>query len=185
MPERRYIIGLFKDAGQAASAIEALRKTPWKLERVHSPIPEHRVMDALRLKKSRVGVFTLAGGIFGFFLGFALAIFTATRWHLIVSGKPVVALIPFLIVGFEFTILFSVIGNILGFLFLARLPDHQGLKLHEPKCTGDHFGVVAQCDQAEEESLIAFFQEQGGQGSPLEDIREQPAPGSSGSEKLS
>ena len=167
MPEKRSVIGLFRDGGQAASAIEALRDSPWTLERVHSPFPEHRIMEALRLKKSRVGYFTLVGGILGFFLGFGLAIFTATRWHLIVSGKPVVALIPFFIVGFEFTILFSVIGNILGLLFLARLPDYQGLEDHAPECTADHFGIVAQCDQEEEKALIAFFQDQGGKVRPL------------------
>lgn len=169
MPDKTRVIGLFKDGGQAASVIETMGQGPWKLERVHCPFPEHRVMDALRLKKSPVGYFTLAGGILGFFFGFALAIFTATRWHLIVSGKPVIALIPFLIVGFECTILFAVLGNILGFLLQARLPDYQGLKDHEPKCTGDHFGIVAACDQEEEQSLIAFFQEQGGEGKPLKD----------------
>ena len=172
MPDKSHVIGLFKDGGQAASVIEALRKAPWKLERVHSPFPEHRIMDALRLKKSRVGYFTLAGGILGFFLGFALAIFTATRWNLIVSGKPVISLIPFLIVGFECTILFAVIGNILGFLTQARLPDYEGLKHHDPKCTGDHFGIVATCDQEEEKSLTAFFQEHGGEGKPLEENSE-------------
>lgn len=170
MAEKRYVIGLFKDGGQAASAIEALRNSRWKLDRVHGPFPERRIMDALRLKKSRVGYFTLAGGILGFFLGFALAIFTARRWDLIVSGKPVVALIPFFIVGFEFTILFSVIGNILGFLTLARLPDYRGLKDHEPECTAGQFGVVAQCDQEEENILIAFFQDLGGQGRRLGEV---------------
>jgi molybdopterin-containing oxidoreductase family membrane subunit len=167
MPEKSHVIGLFEDGGQAASAIEGMGQGPWKLERVHSPFPEHRIMDALRLKKSRVGYFTLAGGILGFFSGFALAIFTATRWSLIVSGKPVVALIPFLIVGFEFTILFAVLGNILGFLIQARLPDYRGLERHEPGCTGDRFGIVATCKPEEEKSLIAFFRDHGGEGKPL------------------
>jgi hypothetical protein len=88
--------------------------TPYTLERVHSPIPSHTVADALDLPQSKVGWFTLAGGITGFFTGFFLAAFTATRWSLIVSGKPIMAWVPFIIVGFEFTILFAVFGNVLG-----------------------------------------------------------------------
>lgn len=174
MADKRLVIGLFKDGDRAATAIEAMAQGPWELERVHSPFPEHKIMDALKLKKSRVGYFTLAGGILGFFFGFALAIFTATRWDLIVSGKPIIALIPFLIVGFECTILFAVFGNIVGFLTQARLPDYKGLEYHVPECTGDRFGIVAACDREEEQSLIAFFKDQGGEGKPL--VREGENP---------
>ena len=60
------------------------------------------------------------------YTGFALAIFTALRWELVVSRKPVVALVPFVIVGFEFTILFSIFGNLIGMLVLSRLPKMIG-----------------------------------------------------------
>ncbi len=110
------VMGLFTDEDRAASAIMALKKTPWHLKQVHSPVPSHKLSDALNLKKSKVGYFTLVGGIIGFFLGFALAMFTAAKWNLIVGGKPVIALVPFVIVGFEFTILFAVLGNVIGLL---------------------------------------------------------------------
>jgi len=94
-----HIMGLFTDDRQAAEAIQALRASQFTLRRVHGPIPSHRIIDALKQKKSRVGLFTLAGGILGFLSGYALAISTAVQWSLPVSGKPVVAPIPFLIVG--------------------------------------------------------------------------------------
>ncbi|WP_054700550.1 quinol:electron acceptor oxidoreductase subunit ActD [Desulfosarcina cetonica] len=93
------IMGIFASENGAANAIDRLRETPWTIERVHSPIPSHTIEQALELPKSRVGWFTLGGGIIGFFTGFLLAAFTATRWSLIVSGKPVVALVPFFIVA--------------------------------------------------------------------------------------
>ena len=77
-------------------------------------------MDALNLKKSMVGRFTLVGGIIGFVGGFALAILTSVPWNLIVSGKPIVAYIPFVIVGVEATILWAVVGHILGLLIQSR-----------------------------------------------------------------
>ena len=161
MPSEERIIGSFRDENQAVSAIEALKESPWKLDRVHSPIPSHEIEHALEPPKSKVGWFTLAGGIIGFFTGFFLAAFTAARWSLIVSGKPVVALVPFFIVGFEFTILFAVFGNVLGLISQARLPRFDTQPLYDERFSGDHFGVLARCRTDEQEQLTRFFQENG------------------------
>ncbi|MEA3232448.1 MAG: DUF3341 domain-containing protein [Thermodesulfobacteriota bacterium] len=156
------VMGLFTDEDRAASAITALKKTPWHLKQVHSPVPSHKLSDALKLKKSKVGYFTLVGGIIGFFSGFALAMFTAAKWSLIVGGKPVIALVPFVIVGFEFTILFAVIGNVIGLLTQGGLPDYKGLDVYDPRCSGDHFGVLAACPEADKSQLVTYFKEKGG-----------------------
>lgn len=161
MALEKQVMGLFANEEQAVAAITELKGSPWSLKRVHSPIPSHRIAAALQLKKSPVGFFTLCGGIFGFVSGFALAAFTAARWDLIISGKPILAWIPFVIVGFEFTILFSVFGNVLGLLILARLPRLAGLKIYDPRCSGDHFGVLAACDAGQQQELQAFFQQRG------------------------
>ena len=165
---KKLMMGVFPDEEKAVSAIEALKPLSWKLDRVHSPFPSHRILEALKLKKSRVGYFTLAGGILGFFFGLALAIFTALRWGLIVSGKPVVSMLPFFIVGFEFTILFSVLGNVIGLLILNRLPEYQDLKKYDPRFSADHFGIVASCEEGEQERLTDFFRNHGGEASALE-----------------
>ena len=89
MPTKRHIMGLFKSEDKVVAAINALKQSSYEFVRVNTPIPSHKIMDALQLKTSWVGWFTLCGGILGFIAGFALAIFTATRWNLIVSGKPI------------------------------------------------------------------------------------------------
>jgi hypothetical protein len=166
--DEKLILGVFSNEEGTISAIEALKPLSWKLDRVHSPFPSHRILEALKLKKSRVGYFTLAGGILGFLFGLALAIFTALRWGLIVSGKPIVSMLPFFIVGFEFTILFSVLGNVIGLLILNRLPEYQSLKRYDPRFSADHFGIVASCGEGEQEGLINFFQTHGGEASALD-----------------
>ena len=163
MRTERVVLGVFDDEERAATAVEALTESPWGLAQVHSPFPSHRISAALKLKKSRVGYFTLAGGFLGFFIGIALATFTAVQWNLIVSGKPVIALVPFLIVGFEFTVLFAVFGNVLGLLTQARLPEFKSLEQYDPRCSGEHFGILASCAEGEEEGLREFFQARGGE----------------------
>ncbi|MBC8247287.1 MAG: DUF3341 domain-containing protein [Deltaproteobacteria bacterium] len=157
------IMGLFKDEDKAVSAIHALAATPYSINKVHSPIPSSKVAAALKQPMSKVGYFTLMGGIVGFFFGFGLAIFTATQWSLIVSGKPVVALVPFFIVGFECTILFAIFGNIIGFIFLARLPDYGDLRRYDPRCSGVHFGILADCDEGQQTALAELFKKEGGE----------------------
>ena len=155
------IMGIFESENGAANAIDQLRETPWTIEGVHSPIPSHAIAHALELPKSRVGWFTLTGGIIGFFSGFGLAAFTAGRWSLIVGGKPILALIPFFIVGFEFTILFAVFGNVLGLISQARLPRFDTQPLYDERFSGDCFGVLARCPRTEKEKLTRFFEENG------------------------
>lgn len=159
--DRVSIMGLFESEAQTATAIRELRATSFEVERVHAPIPSHVIADALALPKSKVGWFTLLGGIIGFFSGFALAAFTATRWNLMVSGKPVVALVPFFIVGFEFTILFAVFGNVLGLISQARLPRFKSRQRYDTRLTGDRFGVLASCAPDEQNGLQQFFEAQG------------------------
>jgi molybdopterin-containing oxidoreductase family membrane subunit len=163
MPAETYIMGLFREEGKAVRAIQDLESSGFGFKRAHSPIPSHKIMEALKLKKGRVGWFTLTGGILGFLSGFALAIFCSVQWNLIVSGKPIVSLIPFFIVGFEFTILFSVFGNVLGLLFCSHLPDYEGLESYDPRCSGEHFGVLAACKAGREAELMDFFQKKGGE----------------------
>ncbi|MCF8036795.1 MAG: DUF3341 domain-containing protein [Desulfobacteraceae bacterium] len=158
-----HITALFADDAQAAEAVSALRQTQWPVADVHGPIPSQAVSEALGIKKSGVGWFTLAGGVFGFFLGYFLAVFTSARWGLIVSGKPVLSYIPFFIVGFEFTILFSVLANVLGLILLMRLPANRDLPRYRPECSADRFGVVVGCRQAEAPEVRRFLTELGGE----------------------
>ena len=158
--DRVSIMGVFSSETKIASAIRRLRKTSYQLERVHSPIPSHAIADALQLPKSKVGWFTLAGGIIGFFSGFLLAAFTATRWSLIVGGKPVVALVPFVIVGFEFTVLFAVFGNVLGLISQARLPRFKIAEDYDPSFSADRFGLLVNCRPDEKRALVDWLESQ-------------------------
>jgi molybdopterin-containing oxidoreductase family membrane subunit len=163
MPLERYIMGLFKAEDQVVDTINELKQSSYKFIRVNMPLPSHKIMDALKVKKSMVGWFTLGGGIFGFLGGFALAIYTATQWDLVVSGKPIIAIIPFVVVGFEATILCAVFGNIIGLVTQTRLPSYKWLKHYDARCSGEQFGVLASCAAEQQDGLKDFFQQQGGE----------------------
>jgi len=170
--EKTKMMGLFATEAEAVDAIADMQTRGWTIERVHSPVPSEKIGKALGLKKSRVGWFTLAGGITGFFTGFLFAAFTATRWSLIVSGKPIVALVPFFIVGFEFTILFAVFGNVIGLITQANLPRFDYSQDYDPSCSADQYGILAACGQEESGDLKAFFAEKGARINTFETAEE-------------
>ena len=170
--EKINMMGLFEKEADAVAAITDMQALGWSIERVHSPVPSEKIVAALGLRKSRVGWFTLAGGITGFFTGFLLAAFTATRWSLIVSGKPIVALVPFFIVGFEFTILFAVFGNVIGLITQAGLPRFNYNEYYDPECSADQFGILAACGPEESGELKTFFAERGARINTFEDVQE-------------
>ncbi len=161
MAAETYIMGLFTDEDRAAAAVTELKNSSWSLHKVHSPIPSHKLSEAINTPKSAVGYFTLAGGILGFVFGILLAVFTATRWNIIVGGKPIVSLIPFFIVGFEFTILMAVFGNVIGMLLLSHLPCYKDMPYYDPRCSGEHFGLLASCEKNQKRMLADFFNDRG------------------------
>ena len=66
MATEKRVLGVFDNEEQAAGAVEAVKQSAWSVVRVHSPIPSHRLADALQVKKSPAGWYTLVGGIVGF-----------------------------------------------------------------------------------------------------------------------
>ncbi|MBA3027824.1 MAG: DUF3341 domain-containing protein [Desulfobacteraceae bacterium] len=160
---KQYVIGLFKEEDQAVSAIQALMESNWEIDDVYTPVPSKKIREALYLKPSKVGYFTLCGGILGFILGWILTVFSVSQWTLIVSGKPVISLVPFFIVSFELTIVCSVIGNVLGFLLLTDLPRSKLPRHYFTECSGGFFGIVAACNAGDYKQLSSLFDQHGGE----------------------
>lgn len=155
------LTALFREDVRAAEAVRDLSSPSWRVERVCGPVPSEAIHQALRGKKTPVGWFTLIGGLLGLVTGYGLASFTSLRWELIVSGKPVVALVPFLIVGFELAVLFAVLGTVIGLILHTRLPAYGDEEESPAECTADRFGLVVQCPADESGELQAFLEEHG------------------------
>ncbi len=155
------ITGLFKTQEDILAVIDKVQEKGFKVKEVHSPIPSSKINTALGRSKSKVGWFTLCGGITGFFSGFALALFTSTRWDLIVSGKPIVSWIPFFVIAFEFTILFAVFGNVIGILTQVDLPAKEYEKNYAPECSGHLYGVEIDSAPENVDSLKELLQRSG------------------------
>ncbi|MBI3078935.1 MAG: DUF3341 domain-containing protein, partial [Deltaproteobacteria bacterium] len=96
--------------------------------------------------------------------GFALTIGAALHYPLIVGGKPIISIPPFVVIAYELTILLGALGTLVGLLLSAGLPRARRWPGYDPKLAGTCFGLQVRCptqetSRAEAQMLAAGAQE--------------------------
>lgn len=99
-----------------------------------TPFPVDAVADALGFDERRIPRLGLIGGLFGLLGAYAMQIATNLDYPLNIGGRPLIALQAFALIGFELTVLFSVLFMVAGFFILNRLP-----RFHQPLFWVDRF----------------------------------------------
>jgi len=99
--------------------------------------------------------------LLGAAIGFGLTIATSLSYPLIVGGKPIISLPPFLIIVFELTILFGGLLTLGGMLLNARLPRVRVGAAYRPQFSEDRFGLWVRCDEKDYESVIGLLEREG------------------------
>ena len=124
---------VFEDRKQFLEALRRLVRDglPGERIRVITPFGVPEVEEILSPGRSNVRFFALVGAACGTAAGFALTILTSLSWPLIVGGKPIVSIPPFIIIAFALTILFGALSTFAGFLLLSRLPSLRGIRSGE------------------------------------------------------
>lgn len=119
------ILALFDTAQDIYHAAETVRDAGYKRWDCITPFPIHGMNEAMGLRRSLVGAFTLVGGCTGFTLGNLIAWWMGlVNYPLIVQGKPFYSPVFTFPVAYELTILFSAFGTLAGMFLLNQLPRH-------------------------------------------------------------
>jgi hypothetical protein len=156
----RYL-GVFEEVDTAVKAIEGLRAAGMTDLESYSPLPQHELEHALHRPQSPVRLFTLVGGLTGAAAGFALAIWTSLDWPLITGGKPIIALPPFVVIGFEMTILFGALATVLGLFINARLGPSRKDHAYDPSFSAGNFGVLVDAPAGQGSEARRILEEAG------------------------
>lgn len=154
------LVGIYDAPGDVASAAKRLQARGFSDLEIYSPAAFPELDDALDSRPSRVRYFTLIGGLLGVVCGFALPIWTAYDWPLMIGGKPFAAIPTYVIIGFELTILFGGLATLLGLLVVGRLPygtfgRHDAA--YSARFSGEELGLAVCCtdrDVAEVDALL-------------------------------
>ena len=139
------VMGIYYYVDDATAAVKALRELGHKNLSVFSPVPHHELEHAQEQGPSLVRWVTFGGAVLGMTGGFALCIYSVYSYPLVVGGKELVSLPPFVVIGYESMILLGSLANLLGMLALARLPALKNKAPYDPRFTEDKIGIWVPC----------------------------------------
>jgi hypothetical protein len=143
----RGVMGVFYYVDDAAEAVRTLRQVGHKNLSVYSPVPHHEIEHALEQGPSIVRWVTFGGATLGLTGGFALCIYASISYPLVVGGKELISLPPFVVIGYESMILLGSLANLFGMLALARLPQVKAKVPYDKRFTEDRIGIWVPCDR--------------------------------------
>jgi hypothetical protein len=152
------LVGVYEQPGQVISAVQQLKGRGFADLETYSPAPFPELDDAVDEKPSRVRLYTLIGGLAGVVTGYALTLWMANDWQIVVGWKPFSSIPPYTIIAFELTILFGGLMTLLGLILKAKLaPRFQLDSVYSSRFSAEDFGLVVRCedrDVAEIEALL-------------------------------
>jgi Protein of unknown function (DUF3341) len=155
------IVGSFRHLDSLILAIKQLKNAGYQELQALSPIPHHAIDEALEKPTSPVRIFTLVGCLLGCITGFTLTIAATLHYPLIVGGKPIISIPPFLVIVFELTILFGGLLTLGGMLLNARLPGVHVGPAYNPQFSEDRFGLWVRCENAQHDEVKRLLQSAG------------------------
>ncbi len=154
--------GYFASMAEVEKAVAALRAAGLDDVEVYSPVLHHDSLEEKMPRKgSKVRWVTTAGGITGVFLGFLMCIAAAKLYDLITGGKAPVSLVPFVVVGFELTILFGALFTVGALIYFARLKPMAPPPAYDDRFSNDRYGVLVSAPPARREAAARALQEAG------------------------
>jgi hypothetical protein len=113
----------FTEPNELIAAARATRNAGYTRIDVYTPYPIEEVSEALHLRRTRLPLLVLIGGIIGGCAGFALQYWVATiAYPLNIGGRPFNSWPAFSPITFETTVLVAAFFAVLGMLALNGLP---------------------------------------------------------------
>jgi hypothetical protein len=139
------LVAVFDEPGDTADAAKRLVGRGFTDVEIYSPAAFHELEETLDPAPSRVRLFTLIGGLAGVVTGYALTIWMANNWQIIVGGKPFTSIPPYTIIAFELTILFGGLLTALGLFVFGGLYPRKLEGVYDARFSAEEFGVVVRC----------------------------------------
>jgi len=139
------LLGVFEQPAHIAGAARKLRDRGYTNLETFSPAPFAEVDDAVDEKPSRVRLYTLIGGLTGVCTGYALTLWMANDWQIMLGGKPFSSIPPYTIIAFELTILFGGLMTALGLFIQGKLPSTKLHPAYDARFSAEDFGLVVEC----------------------------------------
>jgi hypothetical protein len=154
------ILASFIHIDAAVDAIRALRATGHRKLVVYSPAPNHELEEALSHRVSPVRLFTLIGGLTGCAAGFGMTIWMSYDWPVVVGGKPIASIPPYVVIAFELTILMGALVTVAAVAFFSVVMGKRGVA-YDPRFSDDQVGIFVPADSNQIASVETLLRNAG------------------------
>jgi hypothetical protein len=161
MASKPGILAIYDDYPSFLEVLRELRRMGIGPISTFAPVPLHEVDEVLGEKRSPVRFLTLIGGILGFGIGAAVTVLATEAYPLIVGGKPLISIPPYLIIAFELTILFATGLTAIGYFTLSPASGRIVKRSYDPSFSVDRFGLSIPADGARAERLKEVLKKHG------------------------
>ena len=148
-------LGVFEYLDDAISAVRNLKAQGFAVQAM-TPTYFHELEHEVDHTRSSTRWITLFGALLGCASGFALCIWTSLDWPIITGGKEIVSLPPFVIIGFECTILIGSLFNLAALLLFSGLPKFVEQEGYDRRFSEDRIGlwVPVALERAEQAAAV-------------------------------
>jgi mono/diheme cytochrome c family protein len=145
------IAALFDSPDAIIHAAEAVRDAGYTRFDVNTPYPVHGMDNAMGLRQSRLGFFTLAFGLLGALLAVGFMTWVSlVDYPLVIGGKPSWPWPAFVPVAFELTVLLASVLSVVAMIVVYFKFPNNSHPLHDTaymkSVSSDRFGVSVQAD---------------------------------------
>jgi hypothetical protein len=154
------VLASFVHLDSATEALRALKARGFRDLTVYTAAPNHEIEEILDEPVSWVRAFTLIGGLIGVTSGFVMTFWMSLDWPLLVGGKPIATVPPYVAIAFELTILYGALSTVFGMLVLSLSKSLKGRPFN-PAFTDDRIGVFVPCPPDQTEAVRRLFAEAG------------------------
>jgi hypothetical protein len=154
------LLASFIHIDAAVDAIRALRAKGFRKLVVYSPAPNHELEEALNHRVSPVRLFTLIGGLTGCAAGFGMTIWMSYDWPVVVGGKPIASIPPYVVIAFELTILLGALSTVAAVALFSVLMGKRGVA-YDPRFSDDQVGIFVPADSEQLASVETLLRNAG------------------------
>jgi len=156
-------LGTFKDVETATKAVDALIKAGFSEETITSvtSVPYPNGVIVKTDQRTWFRWISAGGGVVGACAGFALAAGTSYLYPVQTGDKPIISPFPTGIITYELTMLFAMVGAIIGMFFEMRLPPWKD-QVYDPAIGEGAIGISVSVASREKMTRAAKIMEAAG-----------------------
>jgi hypothetical protein len=141
------LLAVYDRPDHIAESVTKLKGRGYTDLETYAPAPFPEVDDAVIEKPSLVRLMTLIGCLTGVVTGYALTIWMANDWQIMLGGKAFSSIPPYTIIAFELTILFGGILTVLGLFAFGGLYPRPLDDVYSARFSAEEFGLVVRCKE--------------------------------------